>query len=253
MNDDDLLRYNRQIMLDAIDVEGQQRLLESTVYIRGIGGLGCPAALYLAAAGVGTLVLNDDDRVDLANLQRQIAFKTEDIGEFKVDAAQHQLQQLNPNVSVITLASKKHGAELTEILETADAALDCTDNFSSRFELNRCCVKTSTPLISGAAIRFEGQLAVFTPGQHNSPCYNCLYADQAVQHSAEETCTHNGVVSALPGIIGSMQALETIKVLTGNQQQQCRILFFDGMSMNWQSMNLKKNPTCPTCGHNSAL
>jgi len=249
MNDEELLRYNRQIMLPQIDIEGQQQLLNASVLIRGLGGLGCPAALYLAAAGIGKMFLNDDDHVDLANLQRQIAFNTNDIGRLKVDAASKRLLELNPHAHIETIASRLHGNALSDAVNHVDVVLDCTDNFSSRFELNKHCVKTSTALVSGAAIRFEGQLAVFTPGRNNSPCYNCLYADIDDNSEIAETCSESGVVAPLPGIIGSMQALETIKLLTSAQHSAgCKILLFDGLAMQWQTMNLTRNPQCPTCG-----
>jgi adenylyltransferase/sulfurtransferase len=249
MHDEELLRYNRQIMLAQIDIQGQQQLLDARVLIRGLGGLGCPAALYLAAAGIGKLILNDHDSVDLANLQRQIAFNTDDIGRLKVEAARDTLLKLNPQVQIKTLNTKLHGAELAKQVNNVDVVLDCTDNFSSRFELNNHCVETSTPLVSGAAIRFEGQLAVFTPGENNSPCYNCLYADIDDNNEIAESCSESGVIAPLPGIIGSMQALETIKLLANTQRQsQCKIMLFDGLTMEWQTMSLNKNPLCPTCG-----
>jgi len=249
MNDEELLRYNRQIMLSQIDIDGQQQLLNASVLIRGLGGLGCPAALYLAAAGVGKLILNDDDQVDLANLQRQIAFNTDDIGRLKVEAAHDALLKLNPNTHIDTISIQFHDGELADIVNTVDVVLDCTDNFASRFELNKHCVNTSTALVSGAAIRFEGQLAVFTPGNNDSPCYNCLYADIDENNEIAETCSESGVVSPLPGIIGSMQALETIKLLVCTQRQtHCKILLFDGLTMDWQTMKLNKNLQCPTCG-----
>ncbi len=248
MNDKELLRYNRQIMLPQIDIQGQERLLDASVLIRGLGGLGCPAALYLAAAGVGRLILNDDDQIDLANLQRQIAFNSHDIGRLKVESARDTLLRLNPNICIEIISSRLHDTRLARYVNSVDVVLDCTDNFSSRFELNKHCVNSSTPLVSGAAIRFEGQLAVFTPGINNSPCYNCLYADTDDNTEITESCSESGVVSPLPGIIGSMQALETIKLLACPQQQSnCKILLFDGLTMDWQNMTLNKNPHCQTC------
>ena len=249
MNDEELLRYNRQIMLSQIDIQGQQQLIDATVLIRGLGGLGCPAALYLAAAGIGKLILNDDDTVDLANLQRQIAFNTDAIGQQKTDAARDSLLELNPNIQIETISKQLHANELADCVSSVDVVLDCTDNFSSRFELNKYCVNTSTPLVSGAAIRFEGQIAVFTPGTNNSPCYNCLYADINENNERVETCSESGVISPLPGIIGSMQALETIKLLACQQPQApCKVLLFDGLTLDWQTMTLNRNPQCPTCG-----
>ncbi|MEE9413019.1 MAG: molybdopterin-synthase adenylyltransferase MoeB [Methylococcales bacterium] len=249
MNDEQLLRYNRQIMLSQVDIQGQQQLLDASVLIRGLGGLGCPAALYLAASGIGKLILNDHDQVDLANLQRQIAFNTKDIGRLKVEAARDTLLRLNPQTQIETIATQLHDAELAEQVSNVDVVLDCTDNFSSRFELNIHCVNTSTALVSGAAIRFEGQLAVFTPGKNNSPCYNCLYTNNDDNDEIAETCSESGVISPLPGIIGSMQALEAIKLLACPEpDRQCKILLLDGLSMEWQTMKLNRNPQCPTCG-----
>ncbi len=249
MNDEQLLRYNRQIMLSQVDIQGQQQLLDASVLIRGLGGLGCPAALYLAASGIGKLILNDHDQVDLANLQRQIAFNTKDIGRLKVEAARDSLLKLNPQSQIETIPTKLHDSELAKQVSNVDVVLDCTDNFSSRFELNTHCVKTSTALVSGAAIRFEGQLAVFTPGKNNSPCYNCLYTNNDDNDEIAETCSESGVISPLPGIIGSMQALEAIKLLACPEpDRQCKILLLDGLSMEWQTMKLNRNPQCPTCG-----
>jgi adenylyltransferase/sulfurtransferase len=246
MNDEELLRYNRQIMLSQIDIQGQQQLLDASVLIRGLGGLGCPAALYLAAAGVGKLILNDDDQVDLANLQRQIAFNTDDIGRLKVEAARDTLLKLNPNTHIETISTQLHDIELANHVNTVDVVLDCTDNFASRFELNKYCVNTSTPLVSGAAIRFEGQISVFDHRQENSPCYRCLYNDEEM---AAETCSQTGVVAPLLGIIGSLQALETIKLITGIGQTLIgKLLLFDATATEFQTMRFKKDPACPVCG-----
>lgn len=249
MNDEELLRYNRHIMLPQVDIQGQQRLLDASVLIRGLGGLGCPSALYLAAAGIGKIVLNDDDLIDIANLQRQIAFNTNDINRLKVDAARDRLIAINPHIIIETISSRIHENQLEDIVSAVDVVLECTDNFTSRFELNRYCVNTSTALVSGAAIRFEGQIAIFTPGKNNSPCYNCLYADIEENNEIAETCSESGVITPLPGIIGSMQALETIKLIACPQRQtECKIMLFDGLTMEWQTMKLTRNPYCPTCG-----
>jgi len=241
-----LLRYSRQIMLPQVDVEGQQKLLNARVLIIGLGGLGSPAAMYLAAAGVGCLALNDFDAVDLTNLQRQIAHDTESLGISKVESAKHTLLRLNPEIHIDTINRALEGEDLELEIAASDVVLDCTDNFATRFAVNRACVATHTPLVSGAVIRFEGQISVFTPGFDDSPCYNCLYPDQG---GLEESCVRNGVIAPLPGIIGAMQALEAVKLIAGiGQSLRGRLLLLDALSMEWNRMNLRKNPQCPTCG-----
>jgi molybdopterin/thiamine biosynthesis adenylyltransferase len=245
MNDNQLLRYSRQILLPQIDVEGQEKLLDSRALIIGLGGLGSPAAMYLAAAGVGSLALNDYDVVEISNLQRQIAHGTENIGEPKAVSARKALERLNPDVRVTELTSRLEGTQLEQEIARADVVLDCSDNFTTRFAVNAACVRTRTPLVSGAVIRFEGQLAVFTPGVGNNPCYNCLYADHG---ELAESCVQTGVLAPLPGIIGSLQALEAIKLLTGvGEPLVGRLLLLDALSMEWNQMILKRNPRCPTC------
>jgi adenylyltransferase/sulfurtransferase len=246
MQDNQLLRYSRQIMLPQVDIEGQQKLLDSRVLIIGLGGLGSPAAMYLAAAGIGQLILNDFDQVDLSNLQRQIAHDTDNLGLSKVESAKHTLLRMNPEIQIETIGHQLVDKELEQEIAASDVVLDCTDNFATRFAVNRACVKTKTPLVSGAVIRFEGQITVFTPGYDDSPCYNCLYPDQG---ELEETCVRNGVIAPLPGIIGSMQALEAIKLIVGiGQSLRGRLLLFDALTMEWNRMSLRKNPACPTCG-----
>jgi molybdopterin/thiamine biosynthesis adenylyltransferase len=246
MQDNQLLRYSRQIMLPQIDIEGQQKLFNARVLIIGLGGLGSPAAMYLAAAGVGRLVLNDFDAVDLSNLQRQIAHDTDNLGLSKVESAQHTLLRINPEIQIDLIGHALQGEELERQIAASDVVLDCTDNFATRFAVNRACVLTRTPLVSGAVIRFEGQISVFTPGYNDSPCYNCLYPDQG---ELGETCIRNGVIAPLPGIIGSMQALEAIKLILGlGLSLRGRLLLLDALSMEWSRMHLKKNPHCPTCG-----
>jgi len=202
--------------------------------------------MYLAAAGIGRLALNDFDAVDLSNLQRQIAHDTDNLGLSKVESAKHTLLRMNPEIQIEAIGHKLEAEELEKEIESSDVVLDCTDNFDTRFAVNRACVKTLTPLVSGAVIRFEGQITVFTPGYEDSPCYNCLYPEQG---ELEETCVRNGVIAPLPGIIGSMQALEAIKLILGiGQILRGRLLLLDALSMEWHRMNLKKNPHCPTCG-----
>lgn len=249
MDDNQLLRYSRQILLPQIDVEGQEKLLNSRALIIGLGGLGSPAAMYLAAAGVGCLILNDYDTVEISNLQRQIVHYTDNIGEPKAISAASTLGRLNPDVRITALTARLEETQLEQEIASADVVLDCSDNFATRFAINRACVKTRTPLVSGAVIRFEGQLAVFTPGNGNSPCYNCLYADQG---ELAESCVQSGVLAPLPGIIGSLQALEAIKVLTGlGETLKGRLLLLDALRMEWNQMTLKKNPKCPTCGESA--
>ncbi|MDD2724735.1 MAG: molybdopterin-synthase adenylyltransferase MoeB [Methylovulum sp.] len=246
MNDDQLLRYSRQIMLPQIDVDGQQKLLAAKILIIGAGGLGSPAAMYLAAAGVGCITIYDDDVVDLSNLQRQIAHHTPDIGIEKVISSKQTLNKLNPDVQVIAVKQRLAGELLDAEVKKADVVLDCSDNFATRFAVNLACVNRQTPLVSGAAIRFEGQVSVFTPGRNNSPCYNCLY------HSDGEelvNCASNGVIAPITGIIGSIQALEAMKLIMSiGETLMGKLLLIDGLSMEVNAMRLKKNPFCPSCG-----
>jgi adenylyltransferase/sulfurtransferase len=245
MNDEQLLRYSRQIMLPQIDIEGQEKLLASRVLIIGMGGLGSPVAMYLAAAGVGHLVLVDDDIVELSNLQRQIAHSTKDIGSTKVLSAKQTIQDLNSDITVTCYDKRLDEKELVAEVLAADVVVDGTDNFSSRFALNLHCVKNKTPLISGAAIRMEGQVSVFnkTP---SSPCYRCLYKDEG---ELDASCSNNGVLSPVVGIIGSIQATEAIKVLLNiGETLDGKLLVLDALSMEMRTLKLKKDPQCPVCG-----
>ncbi len=245
MNDQQLLRYSRQIMLPQVDIEGQQKLLSAKVLIVGAGGLGSPASIYLAAAGVGQITICDDDEVDLSNLQRQIAHHTNDIGTDKVISTQQTLKKINPEIKVVAVKQRLEGKQLKIEVNKADLVLDCCDNFTTRFAVNAACVYHKIPLVSGAAIRFEGQVSVFTPGANDSPCYNCLYDD-----SGEEiqSCANNGVISPVTGIIGSIQAMEAMKlILNIGEPLVGRLLLFDGLSMLWNEMMLKKNVNCLTC------
>ncbi|MCK4866269.1 MAG: molybdopterin-synthase adenylyltransferase MoeB [Gammaproteobacteria bacterium] len=244
MNDDQLLRYSRQIMLPKIDVQGQEKLLASRVLIIGMGGLGSPVAMYLAAAGIGHLILVDDDIVELSNLQRQIIHSTSDIGLSKVESAKETIQNLNPEIKITTFAKRLNENELAEEVAAADIVIDGTDNFSSRFDLNAQCVKSNTPLVSGAAIRMEGQISVFnkTP---SSPCYRCLYKDEG---ELDTSCSNNGVLSPVVGIIGSIQATEAIKVLLDiGETLDGKLLVLDALFMEWRTLKLKKDTACPTC------
>lgn len=247
MNDDQLLRYSRQIMLPRFDVAGQESLLNAKVLVVGLGGLGCPVALYLAAAGVGELWLADHDTVDLSNLQRQIAHGHADIGRPKVMSAYESIQALNPDCRVQCISEKLTGPLLEDAVAAVDLVADCTDNFSVRFALNRACYLHKKTLVSGAAIRTEGQVAVFRPGQGDSPCYRCLY-DDAVQ-DANLSCSESGVLAPLVGIIGSVQALEVIKCLAHYGQALVgKLLVFDGIDTQWRSLGLPRDPDCPVCG-----
>ncbi|MDX1398760.1 MAG: molybdopterin-synthase adenylyltransferase MoeB [Oceanospirillum sp.] len=245
MQDQQLLRYSRQIMLPEVEIAGQQALLDARVLIIGMGGLGSPAALYCAAAGIGTLAISDFDEVDLSNLQRQIVHRQSTIGQPKVDSARQTLNELNPECEIVTLPEKLEGDALREQIRLADVVLDCSDRFSTRFAINAACVAEKTPLVSGAAIQFGGQLAVFDPRQSENPCYRCLYDD-----SDDEAmrCAENGVISPLVGVIGTMQALEAVKLISGaGKTASGRLLIFDALNTQWRSMNLSKDPACPVC------
>jgi len=243
MDDKQLLRYSRHILLPQIDVRGQEKLLASRVLIIGLGGLGSPVAMYLAASGVGHLVLVDYDRVDLTNLQRQIVHATERVGQDKTTSAAHGLAALNPGVRVTTINQKLEGAALEEQVQQVDAVVDTTDNFASRFAINAACMRAGKPLVSGAVVRFEGQVAVFPPG---GPCYRCLYAEGG---GPDEACATLGVLAPAAGIIGSIQAVETLKLLLGiGQTLAGRLLLFDALNMEWREIRLRKDPLCPVCG-----
>ncbi|MCX7102971.1 MAG: molybdopterin-synthase adenylyltransferase MoeB [Methylobacter sp.] len=245
MNDNQLLRYSRQIMLPQIDIEGQQKLLSANILIIGAGGLGSPAAIYLAAAGVGTITIYDDDVVDLSNLQRQITHHTSDIGSDKVISTRQTLSSLNPDVIIKAVKQRLDGEQLEWEVNQADVVLDCSDNFSTRFSINKACVKYQTPLVSGAAIRFEGQVTVFTPGKNQSPCYNCLYNNEGEDL---QNCATNGVIAPITGIVGSIQAFEAMKLIMNiGETLTGRLLLLDGLTMEWNTMKLKRNPDCPTC------
>lgn len=246
MDDATLLRYSRQILLPEIDIAGQQRLMASSAAIFGLGGLGSPIALYLAAAGVGRLVLVDFDHVELSNLQRQIIHQTSDLGRLKVDSARDKLRALNDGIVVETIPKALDGPELDETIANVDVVVDGTDNFPTRFALNAACFRHHKPLVSGAAIRFEGQVSVYYPGQADSPCYRCLYDDGG---GTNETCAQTGVVAPLLGIIGSIQALETLKVLMhAGEVLKGRLLLLDALTMEWHSMRFQRDPACPVCG-----
>ena len=217
MEDSTLLRYSRQILLPQVDIDGQQRLLDASAAIFGLGGLGSPVAMYLAAAGVGRLVLVDFDVVELSNLQRQIVHQTSDIKRPKVESARDRLRSLNPEINIKTIHRKLDDAELDDVVAAVDIVIDCTDNFEARFAINRACFRKAKPLVSGAAIRFEGQVSVYHPGIDDSPCYQCLYRNDS---GTAQTCAETGVIAPLLGIVGSVQALEAMKVLMHNTRAE---------------------------------
>lgn len=245
MDDDQLLRYSRQIMLPSVGIEGQERLLGSRVLIAGMGGLGAPAAMYLAAAGVGQLVIADFDRVDLTNLQRQIIHTTDRIGMPKVESARRALLALNPEVKVEMVEEPLGDENLPGLVAGADLVVDASDNFATRFAINAACCHARVPLVSGAAIRLEGQVTVFS-GRPGGPCYQCLYPQGG---TVDETCSANGVLAPLVGIVGAIQATEAIKVLTGAGEPLVgRLLLLDALHMEWRTVGLRADPRCPVCG-----
>ncbi len=246
LTDEQLLRYSRQIMLPQIDVSGQERISAARVLVVGVGGLGSPVALYLAAAGVGQLVLTDPDVVDLTNLQRQIVHANTSIGQDKVASAAARLATINPDIQIETLAYKLDEAGLLAQAQAADVVVDCTDNLEARFAINRACVAAKTPLVSAAAIRWEGQISVFRSDQAESPCYQCFYGNVS---SVPQTCSENGVIGPLLGVLGSMQAVEVLKLLADvGTTLTGRVLLFDALNMEWTAIKLMKRKDCVVCG-----
>ncbi|HBJ6904365.1 TPA: HesA/MoeB/ThiF family protein [Salmonella enterica subsp. enterica serovar Wyldegreen] len=244
MNDRDFMRYSRQILLADIAIEGQQQLLNSHVLIVGLGGLGSPAALYLAGAGIGTLTLADDDDVHLSNLQRQILFTTDDIAHPKAQAAKLRLAQLNPGSKLIVLQQRLTGDVLKNAVAHADVVLDCTDNMATRQEINAACVALNTPLISASAVGFGGQLMVLTPPWEQG-CYRCLWPDDV---EPERNCRTAGIVGPVVGVMGALQALEAIKLLSGIETPSGELRLFDGKTSQWRSLALRRASGCPVCG-----
>lgn len=246
MDDNQLLRYGRHILLPEIGIDGQERLARSRALIVGLGGLGSPVAMYLAASGIGRLTLADHDQVELSNLQRQIVHTTASLGEAKVDSAQRSLRALNPEIEIIASRGRLSGEGLERAVADADIVIDGSDNFTTRFALNAACVRARRPLVSGAVIRAEGQVTVFHPGRPGSPCYRCLYQET---HEPGEPCAERGVLAPVAGIIGSVQATEALKVLLGMGEPLVgRLLVLDALSMQWRSLRLKPDPRCPVCG-----
>ncbi len=246
LTDQELLRYSRQILLQHVDIEGQIRLKSSRALIVGLGGLGSPVALYLAAAGVGELHLADFDSVDLTNLQRQVIHDSQSIGQAKVDSAMARLTAINPEVTLVAHRTALDADSLNAAVQGVDLVLDCSDNFSTREAVNAACVAVGKPLVSGAAIRLEGQLSVFDPRRAESPCYHCLYGHGS---EAELTCSEAGVIGPLVGLVGSLQALEALKLLAGfGEPLVGRLLLIDALSTRFRELKVKRDPACSVCG-----
>jgi molybdopterin-synthase adenylyltransferase len=247
MNDEQLLRYSRHLLLEEVGLEAQERLLASTVLIVGAGGLGSPAALYLASAGIGRIILADGDQVDLTNLQRQILHRQSRVGMAKAESGKLAIHEINPEIEVEVCNQRLAGAALDAVVARTTVVLDCCDNFATRHAVNRACVKHGVPLVSGAAIRFDGQLAVYDPRQSESPCYHCLFPeDQAIE---EVRCAVMGVFAPLTGIIGTMQAAEALKIAGGfGRPLTGKLQMLDARSMSWNEIEVPKNPNCAVCG-----
>ena len=248
MNDDQLLRYSRHILLDEIGVEGQQRLLDGRALVIGAGGLGSPALLYLGTAGVGRITVVDHDEVDLTNLQRQIVHDLARVGTPKASSAARSIAAINPEVQVQALVERADAARLDTLVREADVVLDCSDNFATRHAVNRACVAHRKPLVAGAAIRFDGQISVYDPRSAASPCYACLFPEDA--GFEEVRCATMGVFAPLVGIVGSMQAAEALKLLAGvGPSLAGRLQMLDGRAMEWTEIRVARRPDCPVCGH----
>lgn len=245
LSDAEMLRYNRQIILRQFDFEGQEALKQASVLMLGAGGLGCASSQYLATAGLGKITLIDDDVVELSNLQRQVLHHDADIGRKKVESAAEALRELNPHITVETIAKRLDDAELKTLIEEHTIVVDASDNVDTRNQLNRLCFATKTPLVSGAAIRMEGQISVFTYDDPTQPCYQCL---SALFGNGALSCVEAGVMAPVVGIVGAVQAMEAIKVIANyGQPKKGKILILDALSMSWREMNLMKMPSCPVC------
>lgn len=246
MKPEQLERYGRHINLPNVGHEGQEKLLASRALIVGMGGLGSPVAMYLAASGVGHLTLADFDQIELSNLQRQIAHTTDRLGELKTHSARQTCLALNPDITIETIDYALDEEDMSEAVAKADIVIEGSDNFPTRFAVNAACVEHKKPLVSGAAIRFDGQISVFRGDKPDAPCYRCLYKDGG---ETAETCAVTGVLAPVVGVVGTVQALEAVKILAGiGQSLESRLLLLDGLSMNWQEITLKKDPACPVCG-----
>jgi len=248
MNDQELLRYSKQVMLPQIEIEGQQKIMDSTMLIIGMGGLGSPTALYLAASGVGHIIIADFDQVELSNLQRQIIHGTSDIGDDKVNSAKAKMLEINPNIKVTIANEIVHDDNLASLIKDVDIVLDGTDNFESRFEINKACVEFQKPLVSAAVIRLEGQISVFKGYEKDQPCYQCLYSEEGNEN---ESCVQNGVLAPVAGLVGTIQALQAIKVLLGLGDQLCgKLLLIDGLDLSFRKVKIGKDLKCPICNSN---
>jgi adenylyltransferase/sulfurtransferase len=246
VTDEQLLRYSRHILLDALGIEGQERILGGHALVVGAGGLGCPAALYLASAGIGRLTLVDDDTVDLTNLQRQVLHTRERVGMAKVESARVALHAINPDVAVVPLRERLAGERLADLVATSDIVLDCSDNFATRHAINRTCVEQRKPLVSGAAIRFDGQVSVYDLRRDDAPCYHCLFPEG--DDVEEVRCAVMGVFAPLTGIVGTMQAAEALKLVAGiGEPLNGRLLLLDALEMEWRSVTFGRDPACPVC------
>jgi adenylyltransferase/sulfurtransferase len=246
LSNDQLNRYSRHLLLPEIDLAGQTRLANTKALVIGAGGLGSPAAMYLASSGVGRITIFDHDEVDLGNLQRQIAFRTDDIGAQKAARLRQTLLELNPEIEVEAFCQRAEGGALTQAVAAADVVIDASDNFDTRFAINQACFTTNTPLVNGAAIRLQGQVTVFDPRQQDSPCYHCLYREE--ESLPQESCRDRGIFAPLVGIIGSIQAAEALKLLLGlGQPLTGRLLLLDALTMTPKVVNLLKDPDCPIC------
>jgi Dinucleotide-utilizing enzymes involved in molybdopterin and thiamine biosynthesis family 2 len=244
MNDQDLLRYSRQIMLPQIGSEGQESLLNSTMLLIGMGGLGSPSAMYLAASGVGHLIIADFDQVELSNLQRQIVHHTDDIGKDKVDSAKAKMVAINPNIKVTTIKDLNEN-NLNSWISEVDVVLDGTDNFDTRFKVNKACVEEKKPLVSAAVIRFEGQLSVFKGYEKHQPCYQCLYS---VEGNSDENCVENGILAPVAGVMGSLQALQAIKVVLNlGEQLVGKLMIIDALDLTFRNIKISKDSACKIC------
>jgi len=247
MNDEQLLRYSRHILLPQLGIEGQEKLRAAHALIVGAGGLGSPAALYLASGGIGTLTLCDHDAVDLTNLQRQIVHRVDSIGTPKAESARRTLATINPEVKVNTVIERVAGARLESLVSGADVVLDCSDNFATRHALNRACVAHRKPLVSGASVRFDGQIAVFDLRDPRAPCYHCLFPESG--ENEDMRCAVMGVFAPLVGVIGAMQAAEALKLVAGiGETLSGRLLLFDALTMEWRTVRLARDPACTMCG-----
>ncbi|MBI3371561.1 MAG: molybdopterin-synthase adenylyltransferase MoeB [Betaproteobacteria bacterium] len=247
MNDQQLLRYSRHILLPEIGIEGQEKLGAARALVVGAGGLGCPAALYLAASGIGRITLADGDKVDLTNLQRQILYRAESVGAPKADAARAALQVVNPEIRIVAVQQRLDGKGMSKLVSDADIVLDCSDNFATRHALNRACVEHRKPLVSAAAIRFDAQLMVFDLRKPDAPCYACLFPEDG--EVEEVQCSQMGVFAPLTGVAGALQAMEAIKLVCGGGESLSgRLLLLDALGAEWRTVRIARDPGCAVCG-----